>query len=190
MFWIYIFLLFQIKYKQKQIWNNLKNFEKNLYRYYLDVKEKKTTNVINHFKREIEICKIVKNTIQSIYYEQINPPFQVWFQNSRARDRRESKIPPLVPLANPASQTTYEQPLDLSKKEGLAESVRKDSNAACVKFASSSPVEQRNDNASSHNQDADDLEDSPLVIDEETTDSVETKRTVPTGEIVPKVMIF
>lgn len=111
----------------------------------------------------------MKNTIQSIYYEQINPPFQVWFQNSRARDRRESKIPPLVPLANPASQTTYEQPLDLSKKEGLAESVRKDSNAACVKFASSSPVEQRNDNASSHNQDADDLEDSPLVIDEETS---------------------
>lgn len=80
--------------------------------------------------------------------------------------------------------------MDLSKKEGLAESVRKDSNAACVKFASSSPVEQRNDNASSHNQDADDLEDSPLVIDEETTDSVETKRTVPTGEIVPKVMIL
>uniref|UniRef100_V9IDC2 Zinc finger protein n=1 Tax=Apis cerana TaxID=7461 RepID=V9IDC2_APICE len=108
---------------------------------------------------------------------------QVWFQNSRARDRRESKIPPLVPLAsNPASQTIYEQPLDLSKKEGLAESVRKDG----VKFASSSPVEQKNDNASSHNQDADDLEDSPLVIDEETTDSVEAKRAVPTGEIVPK----
>lgn len=82
MFWIYIFLLFQIKYKQKQIWNNLKNFEKNLYRYYLDVKEKKTTNVINHFKREIEICKIVKNTIQSTYYEQINP-----------RSRFGSKIP-------------------------------------------------------------------------------------------------
>lgn len=86
--------------------------------------------------------------------------------------------------SNPASQTIYEQPLDLSKKEGLAESVRKDG----VKFASSSPVEQKNDNASSHNQDADDLEDSPLVIDEETTDSVEAKRAVPTGEIVPKVI--
>lgn len=123
-----------------------------------------------------------------VYYEQIIH-VQVWFQNSRARDRRESKIPPLVPLANPASQTIYEQPLDLSKKEALTESVRKDNNTVCVKFTSSSPVEQKNDNASSHNQDADDLEDSPLVIDEETTDSVETKRTVPTGEIVSKVII-
>ncbi|XP_033200027.1 Zn finger homeodomain 1 isoform X1 [Bombus vancouverensis nearcticus] len=112
---------------------------------------------------------------------------QVWFQNSRARDRRESKIPPLVPLANPTSQTAYEQPLDLSKKEALTETACKDSETVCAKFTSSSPVEPKNDNAPSHNQDADDLEDSPLVIDEETTDSVETKRTAPMGgEIVPK----
>lgn len=115
---------------------------------------------------------------------------QVWFQNSRARDRRESKIPPLVPLANSTSQTAYEQPLDLSKKEALTETTCKDSETVCAKFTSSSPVEAKNDNAPSHNQDADDLEDSPLVIDEETTDSVETKRTAPMGgEIVPKVMI-
>lgn len=114
---------------------------------------------------------------------------QVWFQNSRARDRRESKIPPLVPLANPTSQTTYEQPLDLSKKEALTESACKDNDTVCVKYTSSSPIEHKNENAPSQNQDADDLEDSPLVIDEETTDSVETKRTATTGgEIVPKVI--
>ncbi|XP_043527729.1 zinc finger E-box-binding homeobox 1 [Frieseomelitta varia] len=112
---------------------------------------------------------------------------QVWFQNSRARDRRESKIPPLVPLANSTSQTAYEQPLDLSKKEALTDSACKDNETICVKFTSSSPDEQKNDNAPSHNQDADDLEDSPLIIDEETTDSVETKRTAPNGrEIIPK----
>lgn len=85
----------------------------------------------------------------------------------------------------------YEQPLDLSKKEALTDSACKDNETVCVKFTSSSPVEQKNDNAPSHNQDADDLEDSPLVIDEETTDSVETKRTAPNGgEIIPKVLFL
>ncbi|CAL7934067.1 unnamed protein product [Xylocopa violacea] len=112
---------------------------------------------------------------------------QVWFQNSRARDRRESKIPPLVPLANSTSQTVIEQPLDLSKKEALTESTCQDNDTVPVKHTSSSPIEQKNDNPQPHSQDADDLEDSPLVIDEETTDSVETKRSVSTvGEIVPK----
>ncbi|XP_076628253.1 Zn finger homeodomain 1 [Colletes latitarsis] len=108
---------------------------------------------------------------------------QVWFQNSRARDRRESKIPALVPLSNPVSQTVIEQPLDLSKKEALTQSTYKDSDTTSpAKVASSPPGEQKNDNP-----DADDLEDSPLVIDEETTDSVETKRVAPVAsETVPK----
>ncbi|XP_076240016.1 Zn finger homeodomain 1 [Calliopsis andreniformis] len=118
---------------------------------------------------------------------------QVWFQNSRARDRRESKIPALVPLNNPVSQITVEQPLDLSKKEAFTQSVCKDNDSNSSKIASSSPVEQKNDNSSLHNPDTDDLEDSPLVIDEETTDSVEVKRTPAEtctirriGEAVPK----
>ncbi|XP_076655628.1 Zn finger homeodomain 1 [Halictus rubicundus] len=114
---------------------------------------------------------------------------QVWFQNSRARDRRESKIPALVPLTNPASQTVIEQPLDLSKKEALTQSACKENDTSWVKVATSSPEEPKVDNPPSHNPDADDLEDSPLVIDEETTtDSVEAKRAAPTpaGETVPK----
>ncbi|XP_076673135.1 Zn finger homeodomain 1 [Andrena cerasifolii] len=113
---------------------------------------------------------------------------QVWFQNSRARDRRESKIPALLPLNNPISQTAIEQPLDLSKKEALTQSVCKDSDTSLVKIVSSPPADQKStDTSSVHNPDTDDLEDSPLVIDEETTDSVETKRTPPTpGETLPK----
>ncbi|XP_076296864.1 Zn finger homeodomain 1 [Lasioglossum baleicum] len=114
---------------------------------------------------------------------------QVWFQNSRARDRRESKIPALVPLTNPASQIVIEQPLDLSKKEALTQSACKENDTSWIKIPTSSPDEPKNDNPPSHNPDADDMEDSPLVIDEETTtDSVETKRTAPTpaGETVPK----
>ncbi|XP_015431653.1 PREDICTED: zinc finger protein 1 [Dufourea novaeangliae] len=114
---------------------------------------------------------------------------QVWFQNSRARDRRESKIPALVPLANPASQTVIEQPLDLSKKEALTQSPCKENDTSWTKTAISSPGEPKNENPPPHNQDTDDLEDSPLVIDEETTtDSVETKRTAPppSVETVPK----
>lgn len=92
-------------------------------------------------------------------------------------------------MNNPISQTAIEQPLDLSKKEALTQSVCKDNDANSIKIVSSPPADQKStDTSSVHNPDTDDLEDSPLVIDEETTDSVETKRTPPTlGETVPKV---
>lgn len=116
---------------------------------------------------------------------------QVWFQNSRARDRRESKIPALVPLTNPTSHNFIEQPLDLSKKVALTVSTYKEKNdTSWVKVATLSPGELKTENLSTPNPDADDLEDSPLVIDEETTDSVEAKRTAappPVGEPSPKI---
>lgn len=113
---------------------------------------------------------------------------QVWFQNSRARDRRESKIPALVPLTNQVNQATIEQPLDLSKKEAFTQSACND-NSSGINVSSSSPGEQRNDNPiSASNPEPDDHEDSPLVIDEEnTTDSLETKHNISIGgEVTPK----
>ncbi|XP_032680362.1 zinc finger E-box-binding homeobox protein zag-1 [Odontomachus brunneus] len=109
---------------------------------------------------------------------------QVWFQNSRARDRRESKMPGLVPLTISRNQTVIEQPLDLSKKEALAISTTKESDTSSRN--TSSPCEQKDDNPAP-SVDNDDLEDSPLVIDEETTtDPLEVKRTPPIGEIIAK----
>ncbi|KAG7212985.1 hypothetical protein KM043_002325 [Ampulex compressa] len=109
---------------------------------------------------------------------------QVWFQNSRARDRRESKIPALVPLANADSQPIIEQPLDLSKKEALTISVIKESDTSSRN--TSSPSEQKDENFTPPNPDTDDLEDSPLVIDEETTDSAEVRRASSAGENTAK----
>lgn len=114
---------------------------------------------------------------------------QVWFQNSRARDRRESKIPPaLVPLALPENPSIIEQPLDLSKKEAFVISATKESDTSSRN--TSSPCEQKDDVAApTVPPDNDDLEDLPLVIDEETaTDPTETKRIPPSGEIITKVM--
>ncbi|XP_072745351.1 zinc finger protein 1 [Anoplolepis gracilipes] len=108
---------------------------------------------------------------------------QVWFQNSRARDRRESKMPPaLVPLAL-GNLTVVEQPLDLSKKEALVSTTIE---SEISSRNTSSPCEQKDDNPAP-NVDNDDLEDSPLVIDEETaTDPIESKRTPTNGEIITK----
>ncbi|XP_012522898.2 zinc finger E-box-binding homeobox protein zag-1 isoform X2 [Monomorium pharaonis] len=111
---------------------------------------------------------------------------QVWFQNSRARDRRESKMPPaLVPLTPPVNPPITEQPLDLSKKEAVVILATKENDTA--NRNTSSPGE-RKDNTATLAVDNDDLEDLPLVIDEETpaTDPVENKRTPPSGEIITK----
>ncbi|KYM93316.1 Zinc finger protein 1, partial [Atta colombica] len=116
---------------------------------------------------------------------------QVWFQNSRARDRRESKIPPaLVPLALPENPSIIEQPLDLSKKEALVISATKESDTSSRN--TSSPCEQKDDIAApTVPPDNDDLEDLPLVIDEETaTDPIETKRIPPSGEIITKILNY
>lgn len=91
--------------------------------------------------------------------------------------------PALVPLVL-GNQTVIEQPLDLSKKEALVASTTKESDISSRN--TSSPCLQKDDNP---NIDNDDLEDSPLVIDEETaTDSIEPKRTPTNGEIIIKVI--
>ena len=82
---------------------------------------------------------------------------------------------PLAPLL--ANNSVVEQPLDLSKKEALAMSIIKENDTSSGNI--SSPCEPKDDN-SIPNVDNDDLEDSPLVIDEETAaDPVEAKRTPP-----------
>jgi len=94
--------------------------------------------------------------------------------------------PALVPLTL-ENQTVIEQPLDLSKKEALVVSTTKESNISSRN--TSSPCEQKDDNPTP-NVDNDDLEDSPLVIDEETAgDPIEPKRTPTNGEIITKVII-
>lgn len=94
--------------------------------------------------------------------------------------------PALVPLAL-GNQTVIEQPLDLSKKEALVASTTKESDISSRNI--SSPCEQKDDNSVS-NVDNDDLEDSPLVIDEETAiDPIEPKRTPTNGEIITKVIM-
>lgn len=122
---------------------------------------------------------------------------QVWFQNSRARDRRESKASPaLIRLTDDLIEDDIrdqilnhiqvsEQPLDLSKKESLTISTTKESDTSSRN--TSSPSEQKIDNPVS-NVDNDDVEDLPLVIDEETsTDPVEAKCTPSSREISTKV---
>lgn len=95
-------------------------------------------------------------------------------------------MPALVPIALPETPT-IEQPLDLSKKEALVISTTKESDTSSRNTLS--PCEQKDDVAIS-TVDNDDLEDSPLVIDEETaTDPIETKRTSSSREIITKVII-
>ncbi|XP_046481007.1 zinc finger protein 1 isoform X2 [Neodiprion pinetum] len=111
----------------------------------------------------------------------------VWFQNSRARDRRESKMPELLPLFNAGSQTTTEQPLDLSKKDVLTitavnditgDSSSKNSNKSNSTVTEDIPV--------TPTPDIDDVDDAPLVIDEETTDSIDIKNQSTTVDIISK----
>ncbi|XP_034945180.1 zinc finger E-box-binding homeobox protein zag-1 isoform X2 [Chelonus insularis] len=96
---------------------------------------------------------------------------QVWFQNSRARDRRESgRIPGLVPLASIGNhQMSIEQPLDLSKKDVLTKT--------SVKENDYEPKDKKTPVVASQSE-PDDLEESPLVIDEETPDHSEIKKDV------------
>jgi len=90
----------------------------------------------------------------------------------------------LVPIAASYSQIV-EQPLDLSKKVAFAISTVKENDT--LSRNTLSPCEQKDDNPIP-NVDNDDLEDSPLVIDEETTvDLAETKFTPFNGETNTKV---
>ena len=108
---------------------------------------------------------------------------QVWFQNSRARDRREAKIPGLVPLSSLNNHAFNDQPLDLSKKDV----VKKEPLVKDLSDASSrntiSPCGPKEDALVPKlvKEESEDVEESPLVIDEETTDSAEVKQpAVPT----------
>lgn len=75
--------------------------------------------------------------------------------------------------------------MDLSKKDVLTISLVKDGDTSNRNVAS--PCEQKEDNSTVPNPDTDDLEDSPLVIDEEITDSIDTKRTPSTVDVSQKV---
>lgn len=100
-------------------------------------------------------------------------------------------MPGLLPLVNSGSQTTTEQPLDLSKKDVLTitavkdgiDSVRKNSSKSNSNVKEDIPI------TVTPNPDADDIDDVPLVIDEETTDSVDTKLQTPTMDLISKVRI-
>lgn len=108
---------------------------------------------------------------------------QVWFQNSRARDRREAKIPALVPLSSLSSHVFSEQPLDLSKKDALRStsssfSAKDSSDASSRNTASPCGPKPEEDvlvapksQANGHGELEDAEEEAPLVIDEETLDA-------------------
>ncbi|OXU25318.1 hypothetical protein TSAR_016293, partial [Trichomalopsis sarcophagae] len=106
---------------------------------------------------------------------------QVWFQNSRARDRREAKIPALVPLSSLNNHVFNDQPLDLSKKDVLRTiSTAKDCSDASSRHTAS-PCGPKEDALvpkvlANNNIEPEDADESPLVIDEETTDSAEVKQ--------------
>ncbi|XP_014221314.1 zinc finger E-box-binding homeobox protein zag-1 isoform X1 [Trichogramma pretiosum] len=134
---------------------------------------------INPRPKKEEICQIA-NFVNF-------PPrvVQVWFQNSRARDRREAKIPALVPLSslsNYSLNSDQNQPLDLSTKISTTASAatETDTDSSHVPISKiTSPHSLKNEAKLSANNNIeciDDVEESPLLIDEETTtDSVETK---------------
>ncbi|KAK0164523.1 hypothetical protein PV328_003142 [Microctonus aethiopoides] len=97
---------------------------------------------------------------------------QVWFQNSRARDRRESRIPALVPLSSIGNhQMPLEQPLDLSKKDVLIISpLIKENDVPRNVVSPHAPINENNIQITAvSNTETDDLEELPLIIDEEST---------------------
>ncbi|CAB0043723.1 unnamed protein product [Trichogramma brassicae] len=134
---------------------------------------------INPRPKKEEICQIA-NFVNF-------PPrvVQVWFQNSRARDRREAKIPALVPLSslsNYSLNSDQNQPLDLSTRISTTASAatETDTDSSHVPISKiTSPHLLKNEAKLSANNNIeciDDVGESPLLIDEETTtDSVETK---------------
>ncbi|KAJ8672499.1 hypothetical protein QAD02_003758 [Eretmocerus hayati] len=121
---------------------------------------------------------------------------QVWFQNSRARDRRESKIPALVPLASLGNHVYNDQPLDLSKKDVFKSAiVVKDLSSDASSRATASPCGPK-ENATvpkmspalstvNNNLEHEDIDEPPLVIDETLVHPVEMKQPV----ILPGIVI-
>ncbi|XP_015121921.1 zinc finger protein 1 [Diachasma alloeum] len=105
---------------------------------------------------------------------------QVWFQNSRARDRRESRIPALLPLSSIGNHAGFEQPLDLSKKEAVV--VEKEND---VLRGTAVPGDKESNGGVLGN--GEDAEEAPLVIDEETVDSGDIKKEACAGaEVIVK----
>ncbi|XP_014204732.1 zinc finger E-box-binding homeobox 1 [Copidosoma floridanum] len=114
---------------------------------------------------------------------------QVWFQNSRARDRREAKMPGLVPLSNLNSHMYNDQPLDLSKKEIVRIVSTPQGSSDASSRHTASPYCPKEDVVVpkvlvNNNVELEDAEESALVIDEETNDSVDTKSMTPVEVVI------
>lgn len=98
-------------------------------------------------------------------------------------------MPGLLPLVNACSQTTVEQPLDLSKKEVLKITAVKISADSASKNPDTPNSTVKEDIPTTPNPETDDIDDPPLVIDEETTDSVDTKHQSAPTDVTSKVII-
>lgn len=117
---------------------------------------------------------------------------QVWFQNSRARDRREAKIPALLPLSSLGNHMFNDQPLDLSKKDVIKTPPMKDFNEIPTRNAVS-PYAPKEDAITpkvlaNNNIETEDAEESRLVIDEEMAESAEMKHSAMPVEVIIKVL--